>query len=55
MAITEEQFQRIERCLPTQRGNVQFSNLAVLGSSWAGSFSVPGKDPALELLVPFEG
>ena len=30
MTITEEQFQRIEHCFPTQRGNVKLSNLNVL-------------------------
>lgn len=29
MQITEEQYQRIEECLPRQRGNVKLSNLQV--------------------------
>jgi transposase len=32
MVITEEQFRRIEHCLPTQRGNVKISNLDVLNA-----------------------
>ena len=32
MAITEEQFHRIERCFPRQRGNVKLSNLDVLNA-----------------------
>ncbi|QRN52046.1 IS5 family transposase [Dyella caseinilytica] len=32
MEITEEQFQRIEHCLPQQRGNVSMTNLQVLNA-----------------------
>lgn len=32
MEITEEQFQRIEHCLPHQRGNVSMTNLQVLNA-----------------------
>ena len=32
MHITEQQFQRIEGCFPTQRGNVSISNLDVLNA-----------------------
>jgi len=45
MELTEAQFRHIERCLPTQRGNVTFDNLQVLngilyvaeqGCKWRG-------------------
>jgi transposase len=32
MEITQAQFAQIERCLPTQRGNVSLSNLSVLNA-----------------------
>jgi transposase len=32
MEITPEQFAKIERCLPTQRGNVSLSNLRVVNA-----------------------
>jgi len=32
MHITEEQFRRIERCFPVQRGNVRIRNLDVLNA-----------------------
>ncbi len=32
MQITPEQFARIERCLPTQRGNVSMTNLQVVNA-----------------------
>lgn len=32
MEISEEQYQRIEDCLPRQRGNVRLNNLAVLNA-----------------------
>jgi len=32
MTISDEQFQRIEGCFPTQRGNVSISNLTVLNA-----------------------
>jgi hypothetical protein len=32
MEITEAQFQRIEHCLPLQRGNVSMTNLQVLNA-----------------------
>ena len=32
MEITQAQFVQIERCLPTQRGNVSLSNLSVLNA-----------------------
>lgn len=32
MEITEAQYQRIEHCLPTQRGNVTLTNLQVLNA-----------------------
>ncbi len=32
MEITQAQFEQIEHCLPTQRGNVSLSNLAVLNA-----------------------
>src|SRR3989454_5694972 len=32
MEITQSQYERIAHCLPRQRGNVSFSNLAVLNS-----------------------
>ena len=32
MEITEEQYRRIEGCLPRQRGNVSLSNLAVINA-----------------------
>lgn len=32
MQITEEQYQRIEECLPRQRGNVKLSNLQVINA-----------------------
>ena len=32
MGISEEQYQRIEDCLPRQRGNVRVSNLEVLNA-----------------------
>ena len=32
MEITQAQFEQIEHCLPTQRGNVSLSNLTVLNA-----------------------
>jgi transposase len=32
MMITEEQFRRVEECFPTQRGNVEISNLDMLNA-----------------------
>jgi hypothetical protein len=32
MEITEAQYQRIEHCLPRQRGNVSLANLQVLNA-----------------------
>ncbi len=32
MELTEEQYRRIEGCLPRQRGNVSLSNLAVVNA-----------------------
>ncbi len=32
MEITQAQFEQIERCLPTQSGNVSLSNLTVLNA-----------------------
>ena len=32
MEITQAQFDQIEHCLPTQRGNVSLSNLSVLNA-----------------------
>src|SRR2546428_13091843 len=32
MEITEAQYRQIEHCLPTQRGNVSFTNLRVLNA-----------------------
>jgi transposase len=32
MGITEEQYRRIEDCLPRQRGNVSLSNLEVVNA-----------------------
>ncbi|WP_321855095.1 transposase, partial [Burkholderia cenocepacia] len=32
MEITEAQYQRIEHCLPRQRGNVSLTNLQVLNA-----------------------
>ncbi len=45
MEITQEQYERVAHCFPTQRGNVKLSNLQVLnailyvaehGSKWRG-------------------
>lgn len=32
MVITEEQFKRVERCLPKQRGNVSMTNIQLLNA-----------------------
>ena len=32
MELTEAQYRQIERCLPTQRGNVMLENLQVLNA-----------------------